>query len=134
MSCVVRWWVVLFVKGMHFSSKNACLLNLCRFQPTAYWSIYNVTRWLNNFFIFGHFQQRQFPKKCKRMPNWVLNFAKYKIMHKNSQKSFNTKFCQIWSHCLCVIVYMGFGFNGLQCQWVIVSMGYSVNGLQCPRN
>ena len=27
MSCVVRWWDVLFVKGMHFSSKNACLLN-----------------------------------------------------------------------------------------------------------
>ena len=28
MSCVVRWWDVLFVKGMHFSSKNARLLNL----------------------------------------------------------------------------------------------------------
>ena len=28
MSCVVRWWDVLFVKGMHFSSKNALLLNL----------------------------------------------------------------------------------------------------------
>ena len=27
MSCVVRGWDVLFVKGMHFSSKNACLLN-----------------------------------------------------------------------------------------------------------
>ena len=27
MSCVVRWWDVLFVKGMHFSSKNARLLN-----------------------------------------------------------------------------------------------------------
>ena len=26
MSCVVWWWDVLFVKGMHFSSKNACLL------------------------------------------------------------------------------------------------------------
>ena len=28
MSCVVRWWDVLFVKVMHFSSKNARLLNL----------------------------------------------------------------------------------------------------------
>ena len=28
MSCVVQWWDVLFVKGMHFSSKNARLLNL----------------------------------------------------------------------------------------------------------
>ena len=27
MSCVVRWWDLLFVKGMHFSSKNARLLN-----------------------------------------------------------------------------------------------------------
>ena len=27
MSCVVRWWDVLFVNGMHFSSKNARLLN-----------------------------------------------------------------------------------------------------------
>ena len=27
MSCVVRWWDVFFVKGMHFSSKNARLLN-----------------------------------------------------------------------------------------------------------
>ena len=27
MSCVVQWWDVLFVKGMHFSSKNARLLN-----------------------------------------------------------------------------------------------------------
>ena len=27
MSCVVQWCDVLFVKGMHFSSKNACLLN-----------------------------------------------------------------------------------------------------------
>ena len=27
MSCVVRWWDVLFVKVMHFSSKNARLLN-----------------------------------------------------------------------------------------------------------
>ena len=28
MSCVVRWWDVLFVKGLHFSLKNARLLNL----------------------------------------------------------------------------------------------------------
>ena len=34
MSCVVRWWDVLFVKGMHFSSKNARLLNL-RFKRLA---------------------------------------------------------------------------------------------------
>ena len=27
MSYVVQWWDVLFVKGMHFSSKNARLLN-----------------------------------------------------------------------------------------------------------
>ena len=27
MSCVVQWWDVLFVKDMHFSSKNARLLN-----------------------------------------------------------------------------------------------------------
>ena len=27
MSFVVQWWDVLFVKGMHISSKNACLLN-----------------------------------------------------------------------------------------------------------
>ena len=27
MSCVVRWWHVLFVKGVHFSIKNARLLN-----------------------------------------------------------------------------------------------------------
>ena len=27
MSCVVQWWHVLFVKDMHFSSKNARLLN-----------------------------------------------------------------------------------------------------------
>ena len=26
MLCVVQWWDVLFVKGMHFSSKNAHLL------------------------------------------------------------------------------------------------------------
>ena len=32
MSCVVRWWDVLFVKGMHFSSKNARLLNFWSFQ------------------------------------------------------------------------------------------------------
>ena len=32
MSCVVRWWDVLFVKGMHFSSKNARLLNFCSFH------------------------------------------------------------------------------------------------------
>ena len=30
MSCVVQWWDVLFVKGMHFSSKNARLLNFKR--------------------------------------------------------------------------------------------------------
>ena len=33
MSCVVQWWDVLFVKGMHFSSKNARLLNF--FSKTA---------------------------------------------------------------------------------------------------
>ena len=32
MSCVVQWWDVLFVKGMHFSSKNARLLNLNYFR------------------------------------------------------------------------------------------------------
>ena len=35
MSCVVRWWDVLFVKGMHFSSKNARLLNLSSLQHFA---------------------------------------------------------------------------------------------------
>ena len=34
MSCVVRWWDVLFVKGMHFSSKNARLLNFRYFLDT----------------------------------------------------------------------------------------------------
>ena len=48
MSCVVRWWDVLFVKGMHFSSKNARLLNLIRdlrdlnaFSPQLF-----ITIWL----------------------------------------------------------------------------------------
>ena len=27
MSCLVKWWDVLFVKGIHFSSKNAHVLN-----------------------------------------------------------------------------------------------------------
>ena len=35
MSCVVQWWDVLFVKGMHFSSKNARLLNLYVFLRYA---------------------------------------------------------------------------------------------------
>ena len=35
MSCVVRWWDVLFVKGMHFSSKNARLLNYYSHVQTA---------------------------------------------------------------------------------------------------
>ena len=33
MSYVVQWWDVLFVKAMHFSSKNARLLNLANVSP-----------------------------------------------------------------------------------------------------
>ena len=47
-----------------------------------------VTRWLDYFFIFGHFQQRIIAGKHKNLPNWVLNIAKYKITHKNLPKVF----------------------------------------------
>ena len=44
-----------------------------------------MTRWLDNFFIFGHL--RKFPKKLI-LPNWVLNFANCKITHKKLPKVF----------------------------------------------
>ena len=52
MSCVVQWWDVLFVKGMHFSSKNARLLNLivtikvvyCQFNQMSFQYLSNFSR------------------------------------------------------------------------------------------
>ena len=42
MSCVVRWWDVLFVEGMHFSSKNAHLLNF--YLRSFHHNIYQTQR------------------------------------------------------------------------------------------
>ena len=52
MSCVVRWWDVLFVKGMHFSSKNARLLNFKRRKAQ---SVYSSNLMGTDCQIFFHF-------------------------------------------------------------------------------
>ena len=67
MSCVVRWWDVLFMKGMHFSSKNARLLNLlfnyCHGEERTAgvavaklveWLLPTLDVWVSNS-VFGNF-------------------------------------------------------------------------------
>ena len=54
MSCVVRWWDVLFVKGMHFSSKNARLLNFKDGSDcTSLMSLVALFNILINIDVFG---------------------------------------------------------------------------------
>ena len=66
--------------------------------------MHSVTRWLDYFFIFGHFQQRKFAKKHKHFANLSTKFCQIpNYARKEFQKYFNTLanvaiFRQIWSH------------------------------------
>ena len=53
--------------------------------------MHSVTRWLDYFFIFGHFQQRKFAKKHKHFANLSTKFCQIpNYARKEFQKYFNT--------------------------------------------
>ena len=64
----------------------------------------SVTRWLNCFFKFGHFNNRNLPNGIIFLPKQALNLANYQINLQKIAKDFQNftkvaKFRQIWSHC-----------------------------------
>ena len=68
MSCVVRWWDVLFVKGMHFSSKNARLLNLVVVTKINLLQHGNVVQaqiehWVRHHHVGGDFRRQSMIRK-----------------------------------------------------------------------
>ena len=79
MSCVVRWWDVLFGKGMHFSSKNARLLNsLCLIlqkQSNTCKGTYNLSfvKYLLRAEVFGSWPGLNLLVSCRGLANESTN-------------------------------------------------------------
>ena len=79
----------------------------------------SVTRWLDYFSIFGHFQHQNLPNRMKVDKIGRFKFRQtLKNPSENCPKDFKilpkmAKFRQIWSHCYLPIASRQFVFNFL---------------------